>query len=421
MEVHAPAPKSNFSRAEQYFAGTPDSKPFLTAKNFFLKYINQENFTLSLTDAPEDLERLKAYISELGKKLMPPATPEEIILELRKARLIKDAPVVEKKQKESEFLKTDIRQRLNIVDHVDLDTLSKNIPKVEKDEIPEDVFLELLQESHITLHDTKVDEAYEEYLRENFIHLYNIDEIAQDVRDAREKEERIERLDTEERKKAKKFATILEAMLIDGIKNYNWLGDQINVVPPSKIDELLHGVDGIVELEKNKDENEFLALGIDISFRSVEGDLFEQKVSNLLNRIDQAKLTEIKYLEDKNGGTVEGVNAPMVVISVDAKTMKALMVLWYKAKHHGDVEDFKKSTLAIDIIGQIADQCKIFSQYAKTVGQEEISEKYDEVFDLLLDISSKIPQTRRIITEFESNKFVSKIQEIADERLLTKN
>jgi hypothetical protein len=103
-----------------------------------------------------------------------------------------------------------------------------------------------------------------------------------------------------------------------------------------------------------------------------------------------------------------------VIISVDGKAIEDLIRIW---ENKGDEEEsFKNHTIAIDMMGQIAEQCKIFSEYARSKGVDIIAKAYDEVFELLLKISQEVPRAKDALVSFEKNKFVGKIQEIIDER-----
>jgi hypothetical protein len=277
--------------------------------------------------------------------------------------------------------------------------------------------LGLLHEQALrVLGNEEIDQVYVEKLLQDFIHIYNIDTIEADIRSMVEKEAYFKQADSPERARLKKIATILEAILVEGIAKYDWLGKKIKILPPSKFDELCRGVDAIVELAQDDEVNEFLALGIDVSYRAVEGDLFEEKIERLLKDIDEQHLTQLKYFKDNQGNAMEGMYVPKVVVSVDGKTAENLVSLWERRKTDEGKTEFKNATIAVDIIGQIAEQCKLFAAYARTKGVEEIATKYDEAFELLLKISEEVPQAREAISRFTKSKFVDKIEEIIKNR-----
>lgn len=332
---------------------------------------------------------------------------------------------LEKEQRKSKFSIPEIWKlisdfKLNITGKIDLEELNKkNLPnKLKEDSIfSNEKFNDLYKESLSILNDVEIDEKYVEDMLKDFIHLYNIDEITRDIEKIIEKEQRIKNLDTPERKKTKKMATILEAILIDGITNYDWLGKKIKIVPPNKFDELFKGFDGVIEFNNSEKINDFLALGIDVSFRSVDGDLFEEKVNNLLNNINNDELTQVKYFKDNNGEAIENLSIPKIVISIDAKTLEQIMLIWSKKNDINYKDKFKNHTIAIDIIGQIADQCKILAKYANDIGAKNVAKRYNEIFDLLLKISEEIPKTKAIISQADNNKFVNKIKELINKRI----
>jgi hypothetical protein len=309
--------------------------------------------------------------------------------------------------------------KYTVVGKLDLEKLKA--PKKEEPQEQESIFVSDLVESlykqaRIVLGDEKIDEGYIDQMWLEFKHLYDDDEIINDMKRVIEKEEWIKYNDTPSRAKLKKIATVLEAILVEGITKYNWLGNKIKILPPSKFDELFNGIDAIIELIRDEELNEFLALGIDVSFRAVDGKVFADKVNSLLDFIKERKLTEVKYFKDEQGDVVPGLYVPKVVISVDAETIEEVAAIWSKRKEPEFKERLTKHPLAFMIIGQIAQQCTIFSAYARKVGAEKVAEKYDEVFSLLLKISEEIPEAKKALSQFEENKFISKIQEIVNKK-----
>jgi hypothetical protein len=311
------------------------------------------------------------------------------------------------------------KHRHTVIGTIDLEKIKA--PKKVEFQKQESIFVSDLVESLykqalIVLGDEEIDEAYVEEMWKDFIHLYDGDEITRNMQEVAEKEEWIKYEDTPARAKLKKLATVLEAILVEGVTKYNWLGNKFKILPPSKYDELFNGVDGIIELIQDEKLNKFLALGIDVSFRSVEGELFEEKVSSLLGFIKERKLTQVKYFKDEKGDAIPDLYVPKVIISVDAKTIEEVAEIWSKRKEPEFKEKLTKHPLAFMIIGQIAQQCTIFSAYARKVGAEKVAEKYDEVFSLLLKISEEIPEAKKALSQFEENKFISKIQEIVNKK-----
>jgi hypothetical protein len=306
--------------------------------------------------------------------------------------------------------------KANIVGKIDLEEMKRK-PKISH--MHESVFKkgsvdDLYQQALHVLGNEEVNEDYVQHFIEDFITIYNIDEIEENIKEVIEKQELIKRRDTPELAHLKKLATILEAILIEGVTKYDWLGEKIKILAPSKFDELCRGIDAVIELSRGDEANEFLALGIDVSFRSVKGEEFELKVENLLKSIDRMRLTQIKYFKDNQGKPIENLFVPKVIISVDGKAIEDLIRIW---ENKGDEEEsFKNHTIAIDMMGQIAEQCKIFSEYARSRGIDIIANTYDEVFELLLKISQEVPRAKDALVRFEKNKFVGKIQEIIDER-----
>lgn len=361
------------------------------------------------------------------------------VLEFKRRKAAKEAGVPyislaeEKRQQEEQLVQKEIekqkkkeapvmpeiwraiqKHRLTVVGTIDLEKVNAPKKEISKQEsiFVSDLVESLYKQALIVLGDEEIDEVYVEQMWKDFIHLYDGDEIEQDIKDIIEKEERITYENTPVQIKLKKIATVLEAILVEGIAKYNWLGNKFKIIPPSKYDELFHGVDGIIELIQDEELNKFLALGIDVSFRSVDSDFFEKKVNNVLKYIKEDKLTHVKYFKNEHGDAVPDLYVPKVIISVDTKTIEEVAEIWSKRKESEFKEKLKRHPLAFTIMGQIAQQCTLFSSYARKVGALNVAEKYDEAFDLLLKISEEIPEAKKALSQFEENKFISKIEQI---------
>ncbi len=402
-------------KVRPYFDQPNGSKEFLAAKRFTENYVDTGKVAIDLSET--NINAITQEIERLGKRLVPGMDAAGVVVELKKAGVI--TPVVkEKREKEPvvpEMWRSDAEAGVTVVGKIDLVEIE---PDTEEEEsiFTNKMIDDLHEQALRILGNENIDESYKKRFIEDFITLYDYDEIETDLREVAEKEEWIKGNDTPERARLKKLATILEAILVEGIAKYNWLGKKIKIIAPSKYDELCHGVDAIVELARDEEANEFLALGIDVSYRSVQGDLFEQKIEHLLGDIDNQELTQIKYLKDNTGDPMEGLYVPKIVVSVDGKTTEKLVSLWENKKTPDGKVAFENHKIAIDIIGQIAEQCKLFSAYAQRIGANHIADAYDEAFKLLLKISEEVPEAREALTHFKQSKFVNKINEIIQAR-----
>ena len=401
-------------KSRPYFEQPNSSKEFLAAKNFLEKYVDTGRFTTELSES--NIDAITEEITKLGKRLFPGAETEGVIVELRNAKAIAPA---EKRQKEEvvpEIWKSNAEAGLTVVGKIDLVEIESVTPEEYESVFTTKMIEDLHEQALRILGNEEVDEAYKKRFIADFITLYDYDEIEKNLNDVIKKEEWIKNNDTPELARLKKLATILEAILVEGIAKYNWLGKKIKIIAPSKYDELYHSVDAVVELGRDDDANEFLALGIDVSYRSERGDLFEDKINNLLKHIDEQELTQIKYLKDNKGKAIEGLYVPKIVVSVDGKTTENLINIWENKKTPDGKIAFENHKIAIDIIGQIAEQCKLFSAYTRSIGADHVADAYDESFELLLKISEEVPQAREALTQFKQSKYINKIQQIISTR-----
>ena len=256
-------------------------------------------------------------------------------------------------------------------------------------------------------------ELNEKEFIDTFVTLYSIDEIEGDIKSIKEKEEEIKQKDTPEKARMKKIATVFEATMTAGITNYDWLGKKIKIHAPSKFDELKRGVDAIIEFDKDEAGNDYLALGIDITFRNLSSSLFEEKVNGILKDIDNDHLTQVKYFQKSDETEVEGLHVPKVVLSASFDTVKELAFLWSKLKDPAYKEKFKKHKIKYDIVEQIVSQCELLSSYAAEKNHPAIAKAYRDIIDILLYMSeTEVPELKMLFGDTSQNKVSNQVEQV---------
>ncbi len=162
----------------------------------------------------------------------------------------------------------------------------------------------------------------------DFGDIYSAEEIKRDARHLKLAEERIERLKSEMSPEERMIAEInekrglgLEGTLEYGIYHYEWLGHAGIPVRTSRFDDVIGGVDMIVEFDM--EDIERMALAVDASTASDIG-VMEKKIKRNIRRVtDDFWPLEVKYFEsqttDENGDYFKGKleNLIPVVIGAD--------------------------------------------------------------------------------------------------------
>ncbi len=155
---------------------------------------------------------------------------------------------------------------------------------------------------------------------------YDKEMISKDNQYVKIMKEKFRQSNSREENISLKFATILEAIINKHITLSNWLGENAYSRQASDFDNLINGIDTIVEFETKKPKStSHLGLAMDVTFSNH----LSRKIDRIKKEIDQGKLPEIKYFEsdiDHTQGRVQ--NVPRVVIAFNTKSLSELAALW---------------------------------------------------------------------------------------------
>lgn len=112
----------------------------------------------------------------------------------------------------------------------------------------------------------------------------------------------------------------------DQIELNDWLGPNANLVRTTEYDDIVNGIDAVVEFDTNSDKPERMALAVDASM-SPDFHVIAEKIRKNANRVlgieDHAK---VKYFESQITNRKESLNDMVpVVIGVDADNLAELL------------------------------------------------------------------------------------------------
>ncbi len=214
-----------------------------------------------------------------------------------------------------------------------------------------------------------------------------------------------------------KFADLFEALVNSQIEESNWMGENANVIVPSRFDDIVGGVDSIVEFEEETSVSH-LALAID----ATESDMkLSEKFEKIKKSIDDGELSYIKYFRSGNfRGELSQV--PRVVVGADRSTIKEIEELLLRFKRmQKTVSDNRKQNdqsemarrLPAELVKirneiaahplqkimliEIQTQLKAFGKYAEAIGAPaSISQTYykmlaiiDKILEEKEDVATK--------------------------------
>lgn len=199
-----------------------------------------------------------------------------------------------------------------------------------------------------------------------------------------------------------KLGKVFEAIVLFNGDN-EWFGKNARVIVPSRYDDIVHGVDGIVEFEGEKNFFSHLALGIDMT---VSTDV-NRKMKKILQDIDRGELTMMSYFHsERQHFKGEKRNIPRVIVGADRQTMHDLTVTWMKEE--GMIADFTKHPMQIQMLDGIVWQLEAFAAYAEKKNKPALVEIYRNDLAIIREVlsekqevfgASKVDRMRKIASE----------------------
>ncbi len=216
-----------------------------------------------------------------------------------------------------------------------------------------------------------------------FYDLYGKEKVEEDKSKVGHIKEKFLRENTPSEIEAKKMAVIFEALFNKHGEQSDWLGGNASIIPTSEYDDIVNGVDAIAEFAEEGKNPYHLGLGIDVTYSSH----IKKKFEKIKEKIDNGKLSEIKYFQSINMDfTGKLSQIPRVVIAITKETLKELVDLDEGRKN----KELAVHFIQFQVLEEILMQLKLFKGYAEKVGQIKIVEKFE--------------MTERIITEIYENK-----------------
>jgi hypothetical protein len=407
----------------KYFSGTPSSKEFIAAKKFAEKYIETGEYPGELFDTPEHIAELHAFIESLGKKLPPGINVSEVVSELKKAGALQK-PLVGKKEKPVEFIETK---------YITLEgTKSANLGEDQLKLLEANLLMEELERENVFKNPDELQAVYDRAIEmqlgriESEEYYYEFsdaglikggrEEVAADLRSLAEVKKAFEAKDTktkeekERLEEAKKIATITESALAHGVTKHLWYGENVSIEQVSEFDDVKRGVDSVLEIRKEDDESNFMALGIDVTFRGLHSEQFKQKFFRLLSSIRDGHKTKIKYFKNHKQEPMKEFPVPKMVLYFSVGDVKDMVDI-LKDK---DL-DQKEGQQKINVLNQIVRSCSILADFAEE-SQNNIFRRYVAVINSLKEQGWENPHIQEILDNADEESEVTKhLEELVEE------
>lgn len=226
---------------------------------------------------------------------------------------------------------------------------------------------------------------------DSLVDLYGAENVAADKAEVARLEKIFADNSNEQIERAKRTATILEAIIHDQFEMSDWFGPNARTIKPSRYDDIKNGIDTIVEIEKENEPKSHMALAIDVTFSTD----MEEKFARIKKEIDQERLAKIKYFNsDTHRGEVS--QKPRVIIGADIDTIDELAALWTDGSKESR-DRLAKHPIQIVLLDQILNQLEYFKVYAQRNKKEAVIPALSQAIYLVKEVYDdrlkKIPDT----------------------------
>lgn len=220
---------------------------------------------------------------------------------------------------------------------------------------------------------------------ESFNDRYDSSVIAKDLQRVKELKDNAFTVDNQ-----KVLADILEGIVFEQTELADWFGPDAVTLKTSEFDDIVHGVDLLIEMHGIEADSLRSVLAVDATFGSGS---IEKKLGRIKTGIDNDRLAEIKYYESSDGKVKDKISqVPRVILGVERGTVLSLARLWTEGK---------KNELAMHpvqdlLIKQARSQLSAFHTYAVARHRTESARAYSEALRALRAVSASkepLPQT----------------------------
>lgn len=210
----------------------------------------------------------------------------------------------------------------------------------------------------------------------NFEDHYGSAAVAEDIKTIERFESIFASEDTEQEIETAKWATILEAIIVEHVELSEWLGSTTMTRRTSRFDDVVNAVDAIAEIE-NENATTHLALSIDVTF----SETLAKKFARITKEIDEGTLATVKYFESSDR-TFKGtlMKVPRIVLGVGPRFLVELAELWMQKKN----KELAYNAIQLKFIEEVRVQLYAFRAYAQSLkNREDIVKVYDRQIRIL--------------------------------------
>lgn len=198
----------------------------------------------------------------------------------------------------------------------------------------------------------------------------------EEVREDEEKIRRIKKSPDYIREKSSE-AVDLEYVLMEGIKVSGWFGENVESVrKTAEYDDIMNGTDFVIAF-LDEDTDKFVYLAVDAT-TSADPSVLHRKAGKVFEKLSQAKMVEIKYLEDPDGKAGKA-EMPRVVLALGPEKTVALQKLMAEksdwARDAGEKYDFLASAeeQLLEFINYVLVRARLLGEGRKLKNFDDVS------------------------------------------------
>jgi len=165
---------------------------------------------------------------------------------------------------------------------------------------------------------------------------------------------------------SRKIGTIFEAIFHDQAELSDWLGPDAITIKTSRYDDILFGIDSVVERQHDDEASSFLGVAIDVA----SGIDLDRKFRRIKDEVQQGELGHVKYFDPERMGTgKEFLEIPRAVIGASRETIRELAELWLNkdnkalAAHPIQFQILEELELQFAALRSFAERVRILSSF----------------------------------------------------------
>lgn len=182
-------------------------------------------------------------------------------------------------------------------------------------------------------------------------------------------------------RKTVELGRAFEGILLAQIQENELLGKNVKIIIPTRYDDVMNGVDAVIEVEDDA-RYSHLALGVDVASGRTST---HKKIEKVINEIRNGELAKMRYFQSKAlGFRGQKDDIRRVIISADRDVAAENVDMWlHERKTGNNGDEYFQQRMRIQIFMELMLQLRSFALYAKRCEQTKIAQGYVSDFKFM--------------------------------------